>query len=277
MKRILLIALCLVCIVGTVSAYGLYISCPESVQVGQPLKCSIDSDEPAGYTFDLVLYQSQYTATEISRQSVTIQSTKNTQYKLFDTQGLPASTYKVEVQFKTTSGDSSLRSDSVTAQLVKLIDRSGEITITAPLTQNLADALRIEGSIDKLGADGVEIEVRGPDGKIFGPQWVGTKKDVKNGAGIFTQKVYVTGPGAYEVTFTDAKGYIGVITFQVSSPVTTVLTTVPVTTVKTTKVPTTVPPTTLPTPTQSPLSSLAVTGGLLGATLLAGTIAKRRE
>jgi hypothetical protein len=277
MKRILLIALSLLCIVGTVSAYGLYISCPESVQVGQPLRCSIDSDEPAGYTFDLVLYQSQYTATEISRQSVTIQSTKNTQYKLFDTQGLPASTYKVEVQFKTTSGDSSLRSDSVTAQLVKLIDRSGEITITSPLTQNLADALRIEGSIDKLGADGVEIEVRGPDGKIFGPQWVGTKKDVKNGAGVFTQKVYVTGTGAHEVTFTDAKGYIGVITFQVGSPATTVQTTVPVTTVRTTtRIPTTVVPTTIPAPTQSPLSSLAVAGGLAGAALLGGALAKRR-
>jgi len=157
MKRILLIALCLLCLGGTVSAYGLYLSCPESVQAGLPIKCSVDSDEPAGYTFDLVMYQSQYTATEISRQSMTIQSSKNTQYRLFDTQGLPGGTYKIEVQFKTVSGDSSLRSDSVTAQLVKLVDRTSEITINSPLTQNLADSLRIEGEILKLGTDGVQV------------------------------------------------------------------------------------------------------------------------
>jgi hypothetical protein len=67
MKWILLIALCLVCIVGTASAYGLYLDCPKSVQVGLPLKCSIDSNLPAGNTFNLVLYHSVYTATEVSR------------------------------------------------------------------------------------------------------------------------------------------------------------------------------------------------------------------
>jgi len=272
MKRILLIALCLLCLGGTVSAYGLYLSCPESVQAGLPIKCSVDSDEPAGYTFDLVMYQSQYTATEISRQSMTIQSSKNTQYRLFDTQGLPGGTYKIEVQFKTVSGDSSLRSDSVTAQLVKLVDRTSEITINSPLTQNLADSLRIEGEILKLGTDGVQVEVRGPDGRIFGPQWIGTTKDVKNNGGIFTQRVYVTGPGSYDVSFTDSKGFIGTITFQVVSPVTTVQTTVPVTTVRTTTRPTTVVPTTLPTPTQSPLSPIAVMAGLAGAAFLAMAI-----
>ena len=89
MKRILLIALCLASIVGTASAYGLYLDCPASIQVGLPLKCSIDSDLPAGNTFDLVMYHSQYTATEISRQSVTIQEDKNTQYRLFETAGSP--------------------------------------------------------------------------------------------------------------------------------------------------------------------------------------------
>ncbi len=97
MKRILLIALFLICTVGTVSAYGLYLSCPASVQAGVPLKCSIDSDFKAGTTFDLVLYQSSYTATEIRDQPITIQSDHNTQYVVFDTQGLPGGTYKAEI------------------------------------------------------------------------------------------------------------------------------------------------------------------------------------
>ncbi|MGB9175619.1 MAG: hypothetical protein WCB46_02640, partial [Methanoregula sp.] len=253
MKRILLIALCFASIVGTASAYGLYLDCPPSIQVGLPLKCSIDSDLPAGYTFDLVMYRSQYTATEISRQPVTIQENKNTQYRLFETQGLPGGTYKIEMQLETTGGEESLRSDSVTMKIVQILDRSGEITITSPETQTLEEALRIEGTIDKLSNEGVQIEVRGPEGRIFGPQYIGTKTDVKNDAGIFTYRVTVDGPGIYEVSFSDPKGYIGTTSFTVAEPPTPEPTTVPTTVPVTTPRPVTTIPTPLPTTTQSPL------------------------
>ena len=269
MKKILMLVLCLVSIIGTASAYGLYLSCPATIQVGLPIKCSIDSDLPAGYTFDMVFYQSQYTSTELSRQSMTIQDSHNTQYKLFDTTGLPGGSYKIEAQLSTKTGETSLRSDSVTYQLVQLVDRSGEITITSPLTQTPDEALRIEGSVDKLGSDGVEIEVRGPDGKIFGPTWIGTKANVQNNAGVFTQKVLASTPGTYEVSFTDAKSFIGIKEFQVTEPaaVTSIPITIVTTPVRTTRIPTTAP-TSLPT-TQSPLSSLVVIGGLAFAALLA--------
>ena len=143
-----------------------------------------------------------------------------------------------------------------------LIDRSGEITITSPMTQNMDEALRIEGYIAKIGNDGVEIAVRGPDGVIFGPQWIGTKINMQSGAGVFTQHVAVTVPGDYDVTFSDSKGYIGVKTFTVSAPVTTTPTTIPATT----PVTTTRPPTTVPTPClhqQSPhFSSVTVVAAL---------------
>ncbi len=266
MKRILLIALCLAGIAGPASAYGLYLDCPESIQVGLPLKCSIDSNLPAGNTFDLVLYYSQYTSTEVSSQKVTIQEDQNTQYRLFETEGLPGGTYKVEVQ-NLKRGEEGLSSDSVTYKLVKVLDRSGEITITSPGTQALEDALRIEGSIDKLGNEGVQIEVRGPEGRIFGPQYIGTKEEIKNNAGVFTYKVTVSGPGTYEVSFSDTKGYIGIKKFTVSPPPTPVPTTVPTTLPTTTR-----PQTTLPTPlptTQSPLPLPLVTGALAMAGLIA--------
>ena len=270
MKRIILIALCLMCITGTVSAYGLYLSCPEIVRAGLPLKCSVDSDFPAGTTFNIVFYRTQYTTTEIKRQSLTIQENQLTQYMLLDTKGLPGGNYKVEVQY--TGG---LRSDSVTLQLVNVIDRSGEITITAPMTQNQDEALRIEGSLSKGGNEGIEIEVRGPEGKVFGPQWIGTTSDLRSGAGVFTRQQTVTGPGEYEVQFSDAKGFIGTVTFLVLAPPTPVITTVPTTipTVRTTKVPTTVP-TPLPT-TQSPLSPIPALLGLAGAGLTAVFVMKR--
>jgi hypothetical protein len=245
------------------------------VQVGLPLKCSIDSNFPAGTTFDLAFYQSGYTATAISRQTVTIQDNQATQYKLFDTKGLPGGQYKEEIQF-TGPDESRLSSDSKTWQLTTLIDRSGDITITSPMTQTLDEALRIEGYVAKVGNDGVEIAVRGPDGVIFGPQWIGTKINLQSGAGVFTQHVAVTKPGEYDVTFRDAKGYIGVVTFKVSAPVTTTLTTLPATTsVITTRPPTTVP-TPLPTPTKSPSSLVTIITafGIIG--MLSVIMAKKR-
>jgi hypothetical protein len=249
--------------------------CDDSVQAGLPLKCSIDSDFPPGTTFDIVFYQSVTTATEVSRQSLTIQEDKITQYKLLDTKGLPGGNYKVEVQYHG-ADEPRLRSDSVTMQLVKLIDRSKEITITSPLTQSPDAALRIDGSIAKLGSNGVKVEVRGPDGVLFN-NWIGSKELVQSGDGTFSKQVSVTGPGEYEVGFTDAKGYIGTVTFQVMAPATQVVTTIPTTTpvVKTTKAPTTVP-TPWPTATQSPLSPITALISIAGAGLSAVFVMKRK-
>jgi hypothetical protein len=275
MKKIILIALCMMCIVGTASAYQLYLSCPESVQVGIPLKCSIDSNFPAGTTFDVVMYQSGYTSTPIRRQSVTIQENQPTQYQIFDTRGLPGGQYKVEIQF-IGPDEGRLSSDSITLQLPKLIDRSGEITITSPMTQTIDEALRIEGSIEKIGNDGVEIEVRGPDGNtIFGPQWIGTKEQIQSGAGEFTQKVIVIQPGEYDVYFKDMKGYIGVKTFTVVAPATTAKTTVRTTVPVTTRPPTTIP-TPLPTTTQSPLSLMPIMAALVIMGILTVVTMKKR-
>ncbi len=279
MKRILLLALCIMCIAGTASAYQLYLNCPSDktstdkpseIQVGIPLKCSVDSNFPAGTTFNLAFYQSHYTATLISKQPVTIQESKNTQYKLFDTQGLPGGTYKVEVEF-IGADEPRISSDSVTLQMVTLLDRSGEIEITSPMTQNLADALRIEGSIAKLGTGGVQIEVHGPDGRIFGPQYIPTTNNIRDSSGTFTKKVVMTSAGSYEVDFSDTKGYIGKVIYTVVAPATDTPTAVPTTTaqvIATTLIPTTAP-TPWPTATQSPLSPLMV----LCAAGLAGVLA----
>jgi hypothetical protein len=274
MKKIILIVLCMMCIIGTASAYQLYLSCPESVQVGIPLKCSIDSNFPAGTTFDVAMYQSGYTATPVQRQSVTIQENHPTQYSILDTKGLPGGQYKVEIQF-IGADEGRLSSDSVILQLPVLIDRAGEITITSPMTQIIDEALRIEGSIAKIGNDGVQIEVRGPDGSsIFGPKWIGTTELIQSGAGEFTQKVTVIKPGQYDVYFKDQKSYIGVKTFTVTAP-TTVPTAVRTTTAVTTRPPTTVP-TPPPTTTQAPLSLMPIMAALSFVGFVSVILLKKR-
>ncbi|MCX6688191.1 MAG: hypothetical protein NTZ39_00605 [Methanoregula sp.] len=263
MKRIILISvfLCIIC-TGAASAYGVYLNCTGSVQAGQTLKCAIDSNLPAGTSFDLVFYQSQYTATELDRQPVTIQKDHATQYKLFDTRGYKGGQYKMEIQFPVGGYSGDLQSESVTNQLIKIIDRSGDITITSPESQLLTNALQIDGSISKKASDGVELEVKGQNtGRVFGPQYIPTTKDIKSGDGVFTRKVTVTQPDVYDVYFSDPDGLIGIVSFEVISPTPT-MTSVPVTTttIRTIRTTQTTPPT--PTPTKSPLGEVVVIGAL---------------
>ena len=273
MERTILIALCLLGIAGSASAYQIYLSCPESLQAGLPLNCSVDSNLPAGTTFDVVFYQSVYIAAPFSRMSFVIRENHATMYQSFDTKGLPGGLYKVEVRFSG-SEEGKLSSDSITLQVPQLIDRSGDITITSPMSQTFNEALRIEGSVTRLGNKGVEIEVRGRNGFGYGPQYINTKVDFRSGAGVFTRRVVVTEPGTYDVYFKDEEGFIGVKTFNVIPPVTSSPTTVPKTTVITTRQKTVL--TTVPTTTQSPLSLVPVVAALTGVGLLAIIIARKR-
>jgi hypothetical protein len=274
MKRIIFIILCLLCVVGSASAYQFYLNCPESVQVGIPLNCSVDSNLPAGTAFDVVFYQSVYIATPFNRISLEIPEDHSTLYQSIDTKGLPGGQYKVEVQFSGPE-EGKLSSDSITLQVPKLVDRSGEITITSPLSQTFDEALRIEGSISKLGNKGVEIEVKGPGGVVFGPQWIDTKVDFRSGAGVFTSKATVSRPGEYDVYFKDQDGYIGVKTFNVLSRVSQGPTSVPVTALTTMYQSETVPPV-LPKTTKSPLSLFSVMTALTITGLLTVIINKYR-
>src|SRR5665647_2954114 len=274
MKRIILIALCLLCIAGSASGYQIYLRCPESVQVGLPLNCSVDSNFPVGTPFEFVFYRSSsYTATPLSRHNVTIQKNSATIYQSFDTKGLSGGQYKVEAVVSRTD-EEKLSTDSRTWQLPILIDRSGDIMIASPVSQTFDDALRIEGSIKNAGNKGVKIEVRGPDGVVFGPQTIDTKLHIQDGAGEFTQKVAVTKPGGYDVTFTDANGYVGVKTFKVVAAATPVQTIVPPTMVTTR--PSTTVLTSSPTTTQSPLSPLTTITVISIIGLISIIINKRR-
>ncbi len=244
------------------------------MQVGLPLNCSVDSNLPTGTAFDVVFYQSVYIAQPFSRMSFTIKADHPTQYLSLDTKGLPGGQYKVEVRFSGPE-EGKLSSDSVTMQVPRLIDRSGEITITSPLSQTFDEALRIEGSIAKLGNKGVEIEVRGPDGFVFGPQYIDTKVDYRSGAGVFTRRVAVTTSGRYDVYFSDVDGYIGVKSFNVLAAGSQVPTVVPSATLTGTQPQATVPSLPVTTP-KSPLSLFPVVASLSLLVLLSAGIKKYR-
>lgn len=221
-RPIIVLLIASVCLTGLVSAYEISISAPTKLQVGLPLVVNGTSTLPAGISVDIVLYRSDYTTEEIARHTVTIQGDKEFNV-VFDTKGLQKGQYKVEVP---EIGSYSYLGGSTTVRVVELIDRTDEITIKSDLTQVFDGSLEVEGSIKDLINSGVQIEVVSLDNKVvFGPEYVTTSME-----GSFSQKVAITEPGIYEVSFTDSKGYIGTKTFTVKEkPATLIPTTVPTT------------------------------------------------
>ncbi len=139
MKKIVLLVIGLLFLSGSASAYSVMIDAPSSLPVGKPLIVTGTTTFGIGTPLDVVLYYQKTTTTEIQRKVVYIQSDK-TFRTVFDTTGLKTGTYKVEVP-------SNGGGDSVTARVVQLIDRSDEIIMSSPATQNFKNKMYVAGTI----------------------------------------------------------------------------------------------------------------------------------
>jgi hypothetical protein len=197
MKKIVLLVLGLLFLPVIAAAYQVNIYAPETLAVGKPLVVTGVTTFPPGMSVDVVLYYQLTTTTEIKRQVVSVRPDKSFRV-VFDTTGLKTGTYKVEVPVNGMG-------DSITMRLVQIVDRSEEIQMDSPLIQQVNGTLVVAGTITGDENSGVQIEVVGPDNSlVFGPQFVNT-----NYQGAFSTGVPISIPGEYEVSFTDAQGFIG--------------------------------------------------------------------
>jgi len=197
MKKIVLLVIGLLFLVHMVSAYHVMISAPDSLAIGKPLVVKGSTTYGIGTPIDIVLYHQVTTTTEIQRKIVYIQSDQSFE-AVFDTTGLSPGSYKVEAP-PTANGD------SVTMRLVKLYDRSEEISLSSSLTQAYSGNLYLNGEIKGKANSGVQVEVIDPTGLvIFGPRYINT-----DNAAHFAADIPIREPGSYEVSFTDGDGYIG--------------------------------------------------------------------
>jgi hypothetical protein len=198
MKKIVLVLIGLLFCSGLVSAYQIDIEAPASLAVGKPLVVTGTTTLGTGTPVDVVLYfQSTSVSTEIKRIPVYVMADK-TFKAIFDTTGLKTGSYKVEVP-------SPAGSDSVFMRAVTIYDRSEDITFTTPLDQDFTGKIYCIGTIKGLENSGIQVEVIAANGLvIFGPQFVHT-----DNAAHFAFEVPLPAPGIYEVSFTDANGYIG--------------------------------------------------------------------
>jgi hypothetical protein len=204
MKKIVLLVLGLLFLSGCVSAYQVNIYAPDSLTVGKPLIVTGTTSFGVGTPIDVVLYYQLTTSTEIQRQIAYVQSDK-TFKTVFDTTGLDTGTYKVEVPAEGLG-------DSVNSRVIQLVDRDDEIHLASPTTQNFSGNLSIAGTVTGDENAGIQVEVTDTDGLVvFGPQYMNT-----DDTGDFIADIPVSRPGNYDVSFTDARGYIGTRTITVA-------------------------------------------------------------
>ena len=197
MKKIVLLMTGLLFLSAGAAAYQVNIDAPDSLSVGKPLVVTGTTTFGVGTPIDVVLYYQLTTSAEIQRKVVYVQSDK-TFKAVFDTTGFDKGTYKVEVPANGLG-------DSVNTRVVQLIDRDDTIFLASPASQNFTGTIYVAGTITGDENSGVQIEVTNSDGLlIFGPQYVNT-----DSTGDFVADVPVSGPGNYEVSFTDVQGFIG--------------------------------------------------------------------
>ncbi len=216
MKRIAWLTLIVaMMLVSTASAAYVAISAPQTVYVGEPLEVTgttivgglpRPSLDP-GFSTEIILYVLKPGKSEVGRKTIIVQQDGSFSAE-FETTGLEAGTYSIELIDPTLS---TFGSSSTKQRMVTLVDRSGSLTITSPLNQDFDGTLDLRGTIGDIGDAGVQIEVEHDGAVVYGPKYVATGKD-----GAFSTELPISAGGSYEVTFSDAKGYIGSVVVVVT-------------------------------------------------------------
>jgi len=270
--------LMLICIAYPVQAYIITIDAPKTMIKGTPLTVTGSTSFPEDSYFDLVLFYSKYTAGEVARTRVIVDKTQVFRVD-FDTRNLEKGQYKVEVHNVVSDNElfveRQLGSSSIVRKIVQITDRSDEITLTSPQSQQIAQALTISGRMRGIGDGVLTVRLFGPDEFMHGPQQVITKKGFADNSGEFSTTIPVPSSGEYQASISDKSGYIGEYTFTVSDPSqseVTALTTEP--TEEPTSAPTPVitpetiitPPS--PTPTQSSFPFISLLSAIIGAVFI---------
>lgn len=197
MKKVILLITGLLLLSAPVLAYQVNLEAPDAIAVGKPLVVTGTTTFGTGTPIDVVLYYQLTTTTEVQRKIAYVLSDK-TFKTVFDTTGLKTGTYKVEVP-------STANSDDVTMRMVTIYDRSADIHLDTPLSQDFSGKIYLAGDVKGLENSGIQVEVIDLSGAVvYGPQYVHT-----DNAAHFAFEVPVPAPGSYEVSFTDARGYVG--------------------------------------------------------------------
>jgi len=218
--RIIITLLVVVALISSADAYIITLDTPDHIYLGSPLTVTGNTSFPEGTYFDIVLFYSKYTAGEITRQKVIIDESRLFRAD-FETRDLQKGQYKVEVHNIVSDGkefvESSLGSASVTRRVITIVDRSDEIGLESSQSQELSTALVVTGKIKDMDKGVVTLRAFGPEDFTFGPQQLITTSGFADKDGHFSTRIPVALPGEYQVSLSDKDGFIGELSFNVTS------------------------------------------------------------
>ncbi len=209
MKKIALAAILLLLCITAVGAYNFqFIGPPRDSgsingNVGDIITVSgISQNIPPGVTMTLTVTGpgNYYMTRNMVIQDGGVFSTE------FDTIGLKEGDYRFEIQAPKYYEVSQRRNWFI----YHLTDRSLLLTMLSPVRQDYDGWLSVNGMVDGLGAEGIELTVYGPSGNYFGPQWISTDQ-----IGRFYQEVSIDRAGVYSARVADRRGLIGIVQIQV--------------------------------------------------------------
>jgi hypothetical protein len=220
MKKIALLLLCSVILIGGASAYIITLSAPKTINAGEILPVNGTSTLPAGYSTVVTLSEVGSMNT-IAEKQITIQQDGSFAIT-FNTTSLEAGTYRLEIP-----KNSSYGSSSTLWLFFNVIDRRSELTVTSPLTQTFDGTLEVAGTISTVEDRGLKVQVQQGATMVFGPEYIPTTK-----GGAFDISIPIEAGGSYMAILTDSTNYTWSIKYSVISPV-------PTPVVTTTEIPTT--------------------------------------
>lgn len=253
-KRIIVLFTACLCLIGVAAAYYVNISVPSSVILGDVIQLTGESNLPAGHSTTVTFSVGGAYPRVIAQKIVTIQSGGKFS-TTFETKGLEAGRYKVEIQ---ESGSYTYGSGSRTWRFIDVIDRSGELRLTSPMQQEFDGSLEIAGTIEAVKDEGIELSVQRGVVSVFGPEFIPTR------AGAFSSSVEIDESGTYQIQLKDRSGYRWSFEVEVPAPATPTPTPeVTFTPLPTTPPPTTATPTPVPTTQSTPLPVALVLIALL--------------
>jgi hypothetical protein len=203
-------------LIGGAQAAYVEMTAPDTISVGEILQVegsSLGTLNP-GFSTDLIFYQMLYTKKEVNRTLIVVQE-GGVFSASFPTEGLPQGSYLLELVDPYTSGNEVFGGEAQKFHYVTLVDRSDEITISSPRVQPFNGVLYLKGTLSMTGNNGTEIQVAKGSQVVFGPEYIATKD------GEFMDTVPIESVGTYTVSFSDARGYIGMEGFAVTEATTT--------------------------------------------------------
>lgn len=216
----LLLVILILCfgITWNVSAYYMNIDVPREVHVGDVINVTGMTNIPPD-SINIIFSETRNIPIERGKETIILSDKGDKSFNTsFETTDLVKGQYKIEVIGNTIHAYSG---GSRSIRIINLVDRSDEVILTSPDSQQFDGELDIEGYIRDFTENAVQIDLFLDGNPVFGPEFIPVNKQ-----GDFSYDIPIFSAGPYTIRFTDYNGMIGSYPILVKEQIVTSLQTV---------------------------------------------------